>query len=153
MSIPTYWQEAKIYLSDNDQVMAGIIAAYEGETLRRRNDAFITLARSITGQQISVKAADSVWKKLEGNIGKIDAKSILECEEELLRASGYSRQKIKYLKHIAENFTNKTISSSKLAKLDEEEAIKELIKLKGRWPLDSGNVPDLPHAQTRCLPH
>ena len=132
---PHYWEEAKIYLSGNDRVMGGIISSYGGETLQKKYDPFITLARSITGQQISVKAADSVWNKLEKNLGKITAKNILKCEEDLLRASGYSKQKVSYLKNIAENFANGNISAELLADMDEETAIKELVKLKGvgRW--------------------
>ncbi len=64
MTSPTYWPKAKKHLSAVDPVMKKIIAPYKGETLVSRGDAFFTLARSIVGQQISVKAADSVWKKL-----------------------------------------------------------------------------------------
>ena len=67
---PKYWRKAKKHLSATDPVLAGIIKQYQGETLSARGDAFYTLARSIVGQQISVKAADSVWSKLLRRTGE-----------------------------------------------------------------------------------
>lgn len=132
---PTYWNKAKKTLSANDPKMGEIIAMYKGEGLKRRNDAFITLARSIAGQQISVKAAASVWNKLETNLGSINPAAIISAEEQHLRACGFSRQKVSYLKHIAESFANGSISGEMLYEMDDEQAIKELVKLKGvgRW--------------------
>ena len=68
MTVPKHWEAAKRVLSEADPVMAGIIGAYQGEMLRGKGDAFHTLARSIVGQQISVKAADSVWARLESRV-------------------------------------------------------------------------------------
>ena len=66
---PTYWQEAKDYLCDRDPVLERIISEYDGDDLRLRPNAFHVLARAIIGQQISVKAADSVWRKYENLSG------------------------------------------------------------------------------------
>jgi DNA-3-methyladenine glycosylase II len=62
---PPYWQEATSALAAADPIMARLITTYDGEMLQGRGDAFYTLARSIVGQQVSVKAADSIWAKLE----------------------------------------------------------------------------------------
>ena len=133
---PEYWEKAKKHLSKRDKIMKKIIASYNvSEGLERKHDAFITLARSITGQQISVKAADTIWNRMENAVGEVSPARILKIEEQILRESGYSKQKISYLKNIAENFANGKISSEILMAKTEEEALKELIKLKGigKW--------------------
>ena len=65
MTTPAYWNQAKAELSAADPVLGRIIADYPGELLTSRGDAFYTLARSIVGQQVSVKAADSMWNKFD----------------------------------------------------------------------------------------
>src|SRR5476649_422931 len=67
---PDYWHKAKRHLS-KDAALARIIKAYKGETMVSRGSAFYSLARAIVGQQISVKAADSVWRKLETALGSL----------------------------------------------------------------------------------
>ena len=132
---PDYWEKAKTHLSKRDKIMKKIILSYTSEGLQRKHDAFITLARSITGQQISVKAASTIWGRMESELGDISTATIIGVNDSRLRDCGYSRQKISYLKHIAENFANGTISSEILMAKTEEEALKELIKLKGigKW--------------------
>lgn len=112
--------------------MKKIIGQYEGEIMRSRGDTFYTLARSIAGQQISVKAADAIWKRLEA-YGEVTPRTYLDAAEDDLRALGLSRSKVAYLKNIAEYFhLNDT---SHLPALDDEALITELTKLKGvgRW--------------------
>ena len=65
MNVIEYWDLAVKSLSKTDSIMKGIVETYKGEKMKLRNAPFETLARSIVGQQISVKAADSVWKKLD----------------------------------------------------------------------------------------
>ena len=60
---PRYWQQASADLARNDLVLAGLVERFAGTTLVSRGDPFVTLLRSIVGQQISVKAADSVWAR------------------------------------------------------------------------------------------
>jgi len=67
---PHYWHEAKKFLSKKDKKLAKIINQYDGH-LVTRNDPFYSLCRAIIGQQISVKAADSIWLKFEKVIKKI----------------------------------------------------------------------------------
>jgi DNA-3-methyladenine glycosylase II len=100
-----YWDEAKAHLSKRDKVLKKIIAEYEGEFLTTKNDPFYTLARAIVGQQISVKAADSVWKKLTTAIRKMTPASVLKKPDDELRACGLSSQKVKYLRALAEYFS------------------------------------------------
>lgn len=116
--------------------MAAIIHTYKGELLKTRGNAFYTLTRSIVGQQISVKAADSVWAKLEGTISNITPQFVLAASDEALRASGLSKQKIAYMRNLAEFFSTHTkpIWHTKT----DDEIIKELIAIKGigRWTIE-----------------
>ncbi len=68
MAVPDYWKQATRELSASDPVIKKLAARSRGLTLRSRGDAFNTLARSIVGQQISVKAAQSVWDKLTATV-------------------------------------------------------------------------------------
>ena len=61
---PVYWEQAIQELADNDGVMRNLILRFKGTFIYPHSDAFTTLARSIVGQQISVKAAESIWQKL-----------------------------------------------------------------------------------------
>ena len=108
--------------------MKEIIETYKGEKMKLRNAPFETLARSIVGQQISVKAADSVWKRLEvlcqNQIGKV---KILNLSHEQLRSAGLSNQKANYLRNIAES----NIFETEWNKISDEEAIEKLCTIKG----------------------
>ena len=61
---PRWWDEAAADLARRDRVMRKLVRAHQGASLKRRSDAFTALARAITGQQISVKAADAIWRRL-----------------------------------------------------------------------------------------
>ncbi len=130
MTTPDYWQKAKKHLSKQDEVMAAIIKSYKGESLKARGNTFFTLARAIIGQQISVKAADSIWKRFE-KLTKCDPIKIIKMKDEKLRAIGLSGQKVKYVKSISEFILTHNGKWHK----EDEEVIKELIKINGvgRW--------------------
>ncbi|WP_338063330.1 hypothetical protein [cyanobacterium endosymbiont of Rhopalodia gibberula] len=68
MNPPPYWKNAIIYLSDKDKIMAQLITTYRNESVTSYHNPFHTLVRAIIGQQISVKAADYIWRRLELNI-------------------------------------------------------------------------------------
>lgn len=132
---PPYWAEARRALARADPVMARVIEAVGGAALRPRRDAFHSLARSIVGQQISVKAAESVWKRLEESCGAVVPEALGGKTEDDLRACGLSRQKARYLASLAEHFAAGAINPAALAELDDEAAIAVLCKVKGigRW--------------------
>ena len=75
MTKPKYWKQAKIFLSKKDKVLKKLILKYKG-SLKTRKDPFFSLCKSIVGQQISVQAANSVWRKLEKKAKKIVPKNI-----------------------------------------------------------------------------
>jgi len=135
MTIPKYWKQATEELAKNDPVMAKIIGQYRGEFLQSRGDAFFSLARSIVGQQISVKAAASVWQKLESAVGGVSEKIIHAAEEDIMRSAGLSRQKASYMKSLAQHFVEGLVDVTTFPDKSDEEIIKELTKIKGigRW--------------------
>ena len=130
--IPKYWNEAKKALSRKDPVMRKIIKKYKKGFMSSRNDPFFSLCRTIVGQQISTKAADSIWLKFEKKCkNKIIPKKVIKLSTKSLRSAGLSRQKISYLKNIAKSFKNKSFNVNSLKKMRDEQAINYIIQLKG----------------------
>lgn len=127
---PHYWHKAKKFLSKKDKKLAKIINQYDGY-LVSRDDPFYSLCRSIIGQQISVKAADSIWLKFEKIIKKIKPINLIKLPKAKLASIGLSRQKILYLKIIAKEFFKKTLDIKNLQKMSDDEAIKSLVRIKG----------------------
>ena len=131
---PDYWQSAKKYLSATDPVLAQLVRRYKGEALASRGSAFFSLARAIVGQQISVKAAESVWNKLAlGLGGEVLPAEALAANEAKLRACGLSRQKALYLKELSQFFSVKKRHNWHLK--SDEQIITDLISIKGigKW--------------------
>ncbi len=129
---PKYWYKAKKALSKKDPVIKKIIIKYNKGFLTTRNDPFFSLCRTIVGQQISTKAADSIWLKFENKCKKkIVPKNVIKLSFASLRSAGLSRQKISYLKNISKSFKNKSFSVKDLKKMSDEEAINYITKLKG----------------------
>src|SRR5512134_67802 len=135
MSTPDYWLQATRDLAERDAVLRGLIERFHGLALASRGDAFTTLARSIVGQQISVKAAQSVWERLAANIGEVSPASVSRARKPALRKSGLSGQKAAYLKDLASKFLDGTLDATGWHALDDEALIVELTRVKGigRW--------------------
>ena len=135
--LPSYWHEAKLHLS-RDAVLKPIIERYPEVRLRLKKDAFTTLARAIAGQQISVKAADSIWARVvaaaKGKPAKIDPTRIYRLSVQELRACGLSERKALYLQNLAEHFIAKKISAAQLARMADAEAKSRLVELHGIGP-------------------
>jgi DNA-3-methyladenine glycosylase II len=132
MNVSKNWEVATKELSRNDPVIMKIIKLYSGDKMQLKNNAFLTLVRSVVGQQISVKAADSVWKKLEELCrDSIEPERIKSFSEDELRSAGLSRSKANYIQNIAKS----DILEVDWSNLDDEEAINLLCKIKGigRW--------------------
>src|ERR1700678_2345694 len=131
---PDYWPKAKRHLSQSDPVLARIIRTYKGETLSCRGNAFFSQARAIVGQQISVKAAASVWNKLAARLGgEVLPQTILDTDVPDLRACGLSGQKVIYLKELSQFFV--TRSRHSWHKKTDAQVIADLISIKGigKW--------------------
>ncbi|MDQ5879639.1 MAG: DNA-3-methyladenine glycosylase [Pseudomonadota bacterium] len=133
--IPDYWQKASRSLARGDPVMAALVRRYKGMSLVSRGDAFGTLARSIAGQQISVKAADAVWGRFSAVVGSVSPDAVLRTGMEGLQGCGLSSRKIEYVVDLARHFVEGRIEPERWTTLDDETVIAELTDVRGigRW--------------------
>ncbi|MBE7527461.1 MAG: DNA-3-methyladenine glycosylase 2 family protein [Nitrosomonas sp.] len=130
-----FWEQAVNELSARDPVMYRIIQSYSDSLSEEKSDAFTTLARAIVGQQISVKAAASVWQKVTTSIPEISPEKLMVTETSLLRACGLSARKIDYLRDLSHHFLEGKLVAVNWHELDDETLIRRLIEVKGigRW--------------------
>jgi DNA-3-methyladenine glycosylase II len=135
MNTPAYWEQAKRELAERDAVMRELVGRFQGLAMGSRGDAFATLARSIVGQQISVKAAQSVWDRLHTRLEGVAPPALARCRMPTLRACGLSGQKASYLKDLAGKFLDGTLDAGRWHALEDEALIVELTRVKGigRW--------------------
>ncbi len=136
---PDYWDEACRHLGKRDRVMRKLIPRFGEARLQCRGDAFTTLARSIVGQQITVKAAQSVWGRLTqaigGQPGRIEPAEVLAQHVDVLRAAGLPVRKVDYLCDLARHFDAGSVHVRAWASMDDEAIIEELVAIRGigRW--------------------
>ncbi|MEY4676519.1 MAG: DNA-3-methyladenine glycosylase [Pseudomonadota bacterium] len=132
---PAYWEEACKHLAKKDRVMRRLIPQFGDVCLESRGDAFVTLARSIVGQQISVKAAQSVWDKFAALNRTLTPASVLKLKVDDMRGAGLSARKVEYLVDLALHFSNGAVHTRKWAEMNDEAIIEELVAIRGigRW--------------------
>jgi DNA-3-methyladenine glycosylase II len=136
---PTYWDEACKHLAKRDRVMRKLIPRYAEGRLQSRGDAFTTLARSVVGQQISVKAAQTVWERVvalvDGASPSLQPMAVLATDLPSLRAAGLSARKAEYLCDLARHFESGAVHVGQWEAMDDEAIIDELVAIRGigRW--------------------
>jgi DNA-3-methyladenine glycosylase II len=136
---PAYWDEACKHLAKRDRVMRKLIPQFGVARLQCRGDAFTTLARSIVGQQFSVRAAQSVWERFiaisGGRSTKLQPAAVLGLEVTAMREAGLSARKVEYLRDLATHFTDGTVHVRQWQQMDDEAIIEELVAVRGigRW--------------------
>jgi len=132
---PGYWEEACKHLSRKDRVMKRLIAQSDGACLQTRGDAFTTLARSIVGQQISVKSAQAVWDRFVVLPRKLTPANVLKLKVDDMRAAGLSVRKVEYVVDLALQFDSGAIDVAAWQSMDDETIIAELVGIRGigRW--------------------
>jgi len=149
---PDWWTQARQELSSADPVLAGLIAGFGNASLSSRGDPFTTLARSIVGQQISVKAAQSVWDRFAASAMAtatatakaepeaeapiaVTPKAVMAMSVAQLRACGLSQRKAEYLGDLALHFDQGDLLPQRWPSMDDEAIIAELICVRGigRW--------------------
>jgi DNA-3-methyladenine glycosylase II len=132
---PEYWDRAKRTLRRRDPVMARIMREHPKVFLAYRGDPFFTLARAIVGQQISVKAAQSVWDRMVACVGEVTAEGVLAKDRKTLRACGLSDRKTEYIADLAQHFADGAIHVHRWPEMTDEEIIAELVEVRGigRW--------------------
>lgn len=131
ISFPDYWHEASAELAAGDPVMAGFVDLYSGDSLVSRGDPFGTLVRSIVGQQISVKAADSIWARFSSTLSAIEPDAVLAVSSEDLRACGLSARKVEYISDLARHFSSGQIHVNRWNAMSDVEIIAELTAVRG----------------------
>jgi len=132
---PHYWDEACKHLMKKDRVMKRLIPVHGNACLQTRGDAFTTLARSIVGQQISVKAAQTVWNRFIELPRKINPTHVLNLKTEDMRAAGLSARKVQYLQDLATHFGEGKVQEKSWADMADDAIIAELTAIRGigRW--------------------
>ena len=132
---PDYWAQACQHLIKKDRVMKRLIPQFGDACLQSRGDAFVTLARSIVGQQISVKAAQTVWDRFSALPKKITPANVLKLKVDDMRAAGLSARKVEYLVDLAVHFDTHQLRVNQWTALPDEDIITELTAVRGigRW--------------------
>lgn len=132
---PVYWEEACKYLIKKDRVMRKLIPKFGDACLQTRGDAFITLARSIVGQQVAVASAQKVWDRFIELPRKITPANVLRLKVDDMRAAGLSARKIEYLVDLALHFDNGSLHVADWANMEDEAITQELVAIRGinRW--------------------
>jgi DNA-3-methyladenine glycosylase II len=132
---PDYWNPASDELARRDPALAPLIARHRHESLKSRGDPFATLARSIVGQQISVKASESVWRRLLAALPAPTPQAVAAAAPEALRACGLSARKVEYLRDLAGHFLAGRLHVASWEAMDDSAIIAELTDVRGigRW--------------------
>jgi DNA-3-methyladenine glycosylase II len=132
---PNYWDRAKRALARKDPVMSSIMKTHKGIHLIKRGEPFLTLARAIVGQQISVKAAQSVWDRVVACAGAVTPEGILLKKPTELRACGLSDRKTEYIVDLARRFAEGLVHPYRWEEMSDEEVIADLVQVRGigRW--------------------
>lgn len=135
LHVASYWEDAKLELMKRDRIMRKLIPQFGDLHLTGRGEAFTTLARSVIGQQISIKAAETVWQKFLLICPKCSPSQVLKAGNEQLAACGLSKRKAEYIIDLADHFKAKRVHADKWAEMEDEDVIAELTQIRGigRW--------------------
>jgi DNA-3-methyladenine glycosylase II len=133
---PDYWDEAVAHLMRRDRILKRIIPLYEERTLLTPHTPFVTLARAILGQQISTKAADTLWQRFLGAVGKKPTPNqVLNIGVQGLKEAGLPQRKSEYVQDLAVHFGERRVHPEQWASMDDESVVAELVTIRGigRW--------------------
>jgi|GEM_PF-17814 len=132
---PAYWDKACADLVKRDRILKKLIPKFGPVHLLSRGDPFVTLARSVVGQQISVAAAQAVWARVEAACPKLVPQQFIKLGPEKLTGCGLSRRKAEYVLDLAQHFVSGALHVGKWTSMDDEAVIAELTQIRGigRW--------------------
>ena len=132
---PAYWAQACKHLMKKDRVMRRLIPQFDGVALQSRGAPFVTLARSIVGQQVSVKSAASIWKRFEALCAQMTPDVVLALSIEQMRSAGLSGRKAEYLQDLAQHFSQGSLQVEQWPQMEDEAIITQLMAVRGvgRW--------------------
>ena len=132
---PVYWDKACADLVKRDRILKKLIPKFGPVHLLSRDDPFVTLARSVVGQQISVPAAQALWQRVETACPKLVPQQFIKLGHEKLVACGLSKRKAEYILDLAQHFVSGALHVGKWMSMDDEDVIAELTQIRGigRW--------------------
>ena len=133
--------EAGLDILKKDKNMKVLIKKFGRPDFNQGQDYFQSLLRSIVFQQLSGKAAQTIYERLVSLIPKTSnlcPNEILKLNKDEMRKAGLSFQKINYVRNLADYFENNSLQKNNVEKMTEEEISKELIQIKGigQWTVD-----------------
>jgi DNA-3-methyladenine glycosylase II len=131
-------QEAIDFLSQKDGVLKTIIADFGLPIIQKREEGFASMCHIILEQQVSIASAKAAYEKLVSLVGTVNPSNIYDAADQDLKSCGISRQKIIYLKDVAQRVISKELSFSSLPMKTEQQIRNELIQIKGvgNWSID-----------------
>ncbi len=122
------------YLAKKDKDLVDLFINFYNFGEYRRDKGFKGVLQLIIEQQLSVASANAIYKKLKKIMPNISPESFLEIKKSDLRNCGLSKQKIDYLTGLAKKCEKKEINFRKIHKMDDENLVKEITKIKGIGP-------------------
>lgn len=129
-------REAELHLAQSDRVMAKLIVTHGGCRIgMRKRDHFETLATSIISQQLSVKAADTIEKRVRLLVKSFEPTEILTVSHENLRGAGLSNGKAKYLHALSTHILDGRLNFDAFKKYPDDQIIEVLTEVPGigKW--------------------
>ncbi|WP_144156337.1 DNA-3-methyladenine glycosylase family protein [Paraburkholderia sp. BCC1885] len=132
---PDYWDKACADLVKRDRILKKLIPKFGPVHLMSRGDPFVTLARSVVGQQVSVPSAQAAWRRVESACPKLVPQQFIKLGQDKLMACGLSKRKAEYILDLAEHFVSGALHVGKWTSMEDEAVIAELTQIRGigRW--------------------
>ena len=132
---PEYWDKACADLVKRDRILKKLIPKFGPVHLINRDDPFTTLARSVVGQQISVTAAQAIWKRVEGACPTLAPQQFIKAGPAKLQSCGLSKRKSEYILDVAQHFVSGALHVDSWTSMEDEAVIAELTQIRGigRW--------------------
>lgn len=133
---PYFWDEASTQLMRRDRILKKLIPLHASECLRVSATPFMTLARAIIGQQVSVASAEAMWLRFIEKCGRRPTPgAVLNVSGDELRAAGLSKRKVEYVLDLASHFAEKKVRPAAWINMDDEAVVADLCAIRGigRW--------------------
>lgn len=132
---PAYWDKACADLVKRDRILKKLIPKFGPAHLVKRGAPFVTLARSVVGQQISVASAQAVWERIKAACPTLAPQQVIKLGPDKLIACGLSKRKTEYILDLAQHFVSGALHVDKWTSMDDEDVIAELTQIRGisRW--------------------
>jgi len=142
---PAYWDKACADLVKRDRILKKLIPKFGPVHLSSRADPFVTLARSVIGQQISVASAQSMWQRIVAACPKLAPQQIIKLGQDNLMGCGVSKRKAEYILDLARHFVSGALHVGKWTSMEDEDVIAELTQIRGisRWTAEMFLIFDL----------